>query len=408
MALSCLWISAREYGTPTFEIAVGDIYAQTYPRVDDNGRRAAVLKVYVDDEITEVRGNILGNIIDNGMEKILYLTHDSKNVEILFRNHYPVKVIFNDYLIPQLGGGMTYILKFPSDGYTQSNQIRESHPDQSPISVHAEQQKPVTNSTDKILEEINTAYNNNEYKKVFDLAIQILENPTAQSYLGSLYYNGDFVKQDYTEAFKLFTRAAEAGDSDAMNYLGVMYAKGNGISNDDIEAVRWFKKSAESGNKYAMQNIGMMYENGDGVERDYLEAIKWYRKAIALGNEDACFNLGLMYKEGKGVPQDYSEAVKLLQKAADLGNTSAMNYLGMMYNNGLGVLQDSSEAVKWYRKGADLGDDDAMLNLATCYFYGRGVSTDYSEALKWSHKALECGNIFAIKMLDELEEVGYK
>jgi TPR repeat protein len=67
-----------------------------------------------------------------------------------------------------------------------------------------------------------------------------------------------------------------------------------------------FKKSAELGNTDAMVMVGMMYMMGaileiDGarVERDPAEAWSWYMKAAGLGNEVAMQRVADATKDGK-------------------------------------------------------------------------------------------------------------
>ena len=80
----------------------------------------------------------------------------------------------------------------------------------------------------------------------------------------------------------------------AQDHLGNMYYWGNGVSQDYSEAVKWYRKAAEQGDAEAQNNLGQMYRNGYGVSKDYSEAIKWYRKAARQGNETAKKNLRIL------------------------------------------------------------------------------------------------------------------
>src|SRR5437899_10137564 len=62
---------------------------------------------------------------------------------------------------------------------------------------------------------------------------------SAQFSLGLIYYNGDGVPQDYSEAFKWFHEAAEQGVADAQFNLGVMYHEGHSVPQDDTQAFKW-------------------------------------------------------------------------------------------------------------------------------------------------------------------------
>ena len=54
----------------------------------------------------------------------------------------------------------------------------------------------------------------------------------AQVYLGELYFKGDKVKQDYTEALRWYLKAAEQGDAFAQYRVGDMFSNGNGVAQD--------------------------------------------------------------------------------------------------------------------------------------------------------------------------------
>ena len=81
-----------------------------------------------------------------------------------------------------------------------------------------------------------------------------------------------------------------------------------------------FNKLAEQGNTMAQSNLGNMYADGKGVRQDYAQAVAWYRKAYAQGHAKAAYNIGVRYYNGEGVRQNYSIAKEWLGKACDLGD----------------------------------------------------------------------------------------
>jgi TPR repeat protein len=87
--------------------------------------------------------------------------------------------------------------------------------------------------------------------------------------------------------------------------LGSMYYQGAGVPQDYVEAAKWYQKAADHGDSDAQTKLGNMYENGQGVPQDYAEAVKWYRKAADQGDPYAQISLGSMFFYGNGVPQDY-------------------------------------------------------------------------------------------------------
>jgi len=236
-------------------------------------------------------------------------------------------------------------------------------------------------------------------------------NADAQFNLGSLYYQGRGVPQDYSEAVRWMRKAAEQNHVFAQATLGSIYAEGvpGAIQKDYPQALMWFVFAAAQGDMEAMQlrdamanrmtptqiaeaqrlarefkpqdvhaksfrenkalaekgdaaaqfNVGLMYYTGQGVLRDYLEALDWFRKAARQGNPYAQFNVGFMYEKGEGTPQDYVEAAKYYRQAAERGNRLAQYTIGYMYEKGQGVSPDEIQALMWYNLAAIQGEAKA-------------------------------------------------
>jgi TPR repeat protein len=76
----------------------------------------------------------------------------------------------------------------------------------------------------------------------------------AQSNLGLMYERGHGVAQDYKEAVRWWTLAAQQGDADAQTNLGVMYGLGKGVLQDNIRAHMWLNIAAVGGDKNSLNN----------------------------------------------------------------------------------------------------------------------------------------------------------
>jgi uncharacterized protein len=201
----------------------------------------------------------------------------------------------------------------------------------------------------------------------FKIRISVPRYERAQAELGRIYYDGGYVMQDYAEAVRWFSLAADRGDAESLFYLGVMYSEGKGLEQDYVKARECLLKAAEKTNSAAYHYLGQIYANGTGVTQDYNEALKWYRLAVRRGHSGSCVALGKMFAEGRGVKKNYSRAVK------------------------------------WYRVAADRWDEDAMYNLGALYAEGRGVKQDFDEALKWSERAIESGYVPEPELFEKIE-----
>ena len=256
---------------------------------------------------------------------------------------------------------------------------------------------------------------------------------TAQYKLGTMFYFGEGVPKDSTEAAKWIRKAAEQEKAIAQGALGAMYAAGDGVPQDNTEAVTWFRKAANQGNANAQSSLGFMYVTGAGIAKDLTEASQWFRKAAEKGDANAQYNLGRMYERDDGVPKDSTEAIKWLTKSAEQGNRLALisladdwglsdlhkrkesqpgeanlaeavrlfrvvaetgdgyaqNWLANAYSEGVGVTKDKAVALEWWRKAAMNGVIAAQNKLAESYFTGSGVQKNHAEALKWHRAATE-------------------
>ena len=132
--------------------------------------------------------------------------------------------------------------------------------------------------------------------------LMTLSSPVAAQDLqkGSAAYNAG----DYATALQEWKPLAEAGEAFVQSFVGTLYENGQGVLQDYAEAVKWYRLAAEQGYARAQYNLGNMYDEGQGVPQDYAEAVKWYRLAADQGYDTAQSSLGIMYQYGQGVLQD--------------------------------------------------------------------------------------------------------
>jgi len=229
----------------------------------------------------------------------------------------------------------------------------------------------------------------------------------AMRQLAYCYSYGRGVATDYSLCVRWFRAAAELGDADSMKELAWRYEIGSGMKMDKEAAVLWYRRAAEKGHTVAMGYLASCYEKGSGVAKDLNEAIRWHRKAAAAGysysrdrlkalgfdpSPAACFEKGKRLYDAK----EYAEAVEFFRIAAQQGHTDAQYYLGNCYYTGKGVDKDPAEAANWYRKAAGQGHPAAQYALGFCYAHGAGVKQSHSMALMWYKKAAEAGHTAAI------------
>lgn len=93
--------------------------------------------------------------------------------------------------------------------------------------------------------------------------------------------------QSYAEALPLYLQAAELGHIKAKTNLGMMYYSGQGVATDFSQAAQWFESAAEQQDTMAQYNLACLYFHGMGVQKNAAKACEWLCKAIEHGHEQA-------------------------------------------------------------------------------------------------------------------------
>lgn len=271
----------------------------------------------------------------------------------------------------------------------------------------------------------------------------------AQNTLGSWYYTGTRVKQDYETALKYWALSAKQNNMEAIGNMAMCYQLGRGTKADSTMAVKLYKKAITGGNKAVLQQhidladkknnlfscvlLHDIYQNGTGVARDQAKALQYLKKAAEGGDTNSqrtlalrCLNeknttesakwfkiladkkdltgvyyYGYQLYKGMGVTQDKERGIELLKRAATTGHKNAHRMLGAAYYEGDGVEQDYEKAVEHLKVAVTGRLADSQILLAKCYMNGQGVDQNYDLALQWLAEAY-CQNT---KQADAVKKV---
>ena len=191
---------------------------------------------------------------------------------------------------------------------------------------------------------------------------------SAQYHLGSIFRFGRCgCKKNYQESFEWYLKAAEQGSQKACRDVGRFYMVGSGVrksntkaiewykkanaygmvgylydnKNDFSEALKWYTKAAETGNWPEQSSLATFLYNHELYE----EALKWEIKA-SEGNLDYCRAVGRYYEWGKGVKKDLNEAMRWYKKAAEGGGASSKVFFGQK----LFEQKHYEDALEWFEK----------------------------------------------------------
>ena len=163
------------------------------------------------------------------------------------------------------------------------------------------------------------------------------EVPEAILYLGDLYHLGNprlSIVRNPKKAVKLWKRAVELGNVEAMNHLGTAYENGRGVKHTDVKkAQQLYRMGVDRGSaraQYSLANV-MWKEIQSEIARfqetnssdeywiDATRASEIYRHcdlAAMQGHHGGFYMKGMCYVVGVGVGKDCVEARRFLERAA--------------------------------------------------------------------------------------------
>lgn len=154
------------------------------------------------------------------------------------------------------------------------------------------------------------------------------KNKDALFILGDFYYFGKtgYYEQNYKKAYRLYTQAAELGNSSASYMIGMMLYSGIGVLKDISESFIWINKSANAGNKTAMIKSAIMNYFGEGTDVNIDNSFTLFSKTAEMGDSLSQYFLGVMYYKGEGTDKDLSLAKKWIKKSYENGSLSAKKF----------------------------------------------------------------------------------
>jgi TPR repeat protein len=148
----------------------------------------------------------------------------------------------------------------------------------------------------------------------------LLSGAAKQGHVYAMFTLGELCDQDeeYEEAVKWYTMAAENGMPKAMYNLGVRLYTGEGVASDPTTAAMWFERAAAHGSVDSMRQLASMFTIGNGVERSKKFVVAWNRNAADAGSVAAANWLAMaMYLDlpyarrlGKVIALEPSQALR--------------------------------------------------------------------------------------------------
>ena len=111
------------------------------------------------------------------------------------------------------------------------------------------------------------------------------KDPQASFALGTHYYFGEGVAQDFAKAKELFDFAGAHGSMESLFFLSLMYERGEGVPVDPAKAFDYALRSARGCVAPAQSSVAGLYLEGKGVAKDPVEAKAWLSIAAEQDEE---------------------------------------------------------------------------------------------------------------------------
>ncbi|MEZ5870850.1 MAG: caspase family protein [Nitratireductor sp.] len=170
------------------------------------------------------------------------------------------------------------------------------------------------------------------------------------------------------EAVKLLTRAADAGDPEAMFELGKLYEQGIGVTQDTARALELFRNSAGLDFADAINDLGFLhFQGGLGIVRDEKLALEYFERAARLRHPEAMFNYAALIDDGVVPGRTAEDSAGFLYEALRSGNED--------------VLQQLSDNPKMFKPETRLA---LQRKLASQDFYSGSIDGDFGPQTKRS------------------------
>lgn len=181
---------------------------------------------------------------------------------------------------------------------------------------------------------------------------------------GLNYYNGTSVtRQNKKRAAVYFCMAAEKGHVLGQFNIAYMFYNGEGVERDYTEAFYWFYMVAANGNERGYYFIADFYMQGLGIIREnHAKAAVFYQKSAKMGSPAGMYNYAVLLAQGDGVEENTELALSLLRESAGRGFKQAVDAMKAVEKN--------DDAAKGIMQSVDIMKDEMkLMNEQQLYQY---------------------------------------
>lgn len=276
---------------------------------DLNGNKCAIVELNLANDAVAFEGNIVGAPTHNNGVYRVFLTPNSKYLNIKYPGENPILVKFSDYNIMNLPSLSIIVIEMVEPKSDMAAQLDSG-------------MQEISDEADELYEKGGKFMMQNDYIRAFEYFIKAhdLGHPKAAYQLGFIYSDPYYAVRNN----KLARNLVDVPDSP--------------VERDLQKSFEYYLESAEAGYVTAQYAVGECLENGNGIKKNKDEAFKWYEKAASQGHLQAQAKLGESVQKNRmlGVVTSYgtSENEFILNSIdCDVSDLSAISN-GRMDSNG--------------------------------------------------------------------------
>ena len=205
------------------------------------------------------------------------------------------------------------------------------------------------------------------------------------------------INNKFDEAFELYQRASDNGDSYAKWRLSRSYDNGDGVDFSESISLKLLKEAADEGCIEAKCDLAFAYMfNWYGIENEE-EKGKELLENIAKDTDNAFVlsRYAILYFYGApGFEENKEKAMRILNKVKDKEDPDYLYMMGRVYMSGTDEIDiDEDKGIEYLTKAFDKGLRRVADELTRTYSMGYGkIKPDKSKAYEWVKKGIESNN----------------
>ena len=198
--------------------------------------------------------------------------------------------------------------------------------------------------------------------------------------LGLCYERGLGVDKDAEAALRLYKKASDLGDANAMYRTGHLMLSAPELKADYSSARIYILRAARKDHLSAMLTMGAFAAGGKGVQKNFDDAIRWYKRAVTTD---------ISYSPA---PFDFPERFETASKAAIRARIEAQYRLGMILARHKPSAQGYIEAFELISLAAAMGHKDAMTEITKIFVSGGDLKAYYESPFSHESATFSDGN----------------